>query len=48
MGLIRCPKSYVLFVDMPPEIKMGFIAEENEVENSRVVFNSFRNALGEF
>ena len=47
MGLIRCIKVQVLFVDMSTEMKMGFIAEENEVEDSRVVFNSFRDALAE-
>ena len=48
MGLIRCPKLHILFVDMFTEMKMSFTAEENEVENSGVVFNSFRNALTEF
>ena len=48
MGLIRCPKLHILFVDMFTEMKMSFTNEENEVENSGVVFNSFRNALTEF
>lgn len=45
MGLIWCPESHVLFVYMSTQMKMGLILEENEVEKSRVVFKSFRNAL---
>ena len=48
MKLIGCPESHILFVGMSTQMKMGLIAEENEAENSWVVFDSFRNALTKF
>ena len=46
MGLSKCPKSHVLFADMSTETKMGFIAKENEVENSQGCFQFFQKSFG--
>ena len=48
MRLFRCPKPHVLLADMPPQIKMGFVTEQNQAKITQVVLISFTDGLTKF
>ena len=39
MRLLRCPKSHVLLVDMPTQMKMGFVTKQNQTKISPGLFS---------
>ena len=45
MRLFRCPKPHVLLVDMPPQIKMGFVTKQNQAKITWFVLISFTDGL---
>ena len=48
MRLLRCPKSHVLLVDMPTQMKMGFVTKQNQTKITWVVLNLFTDGLTKF
>ena len=48
MRLLRCPKPHVLLVDMPTQMKMGFVTKQNQAKITWVVLISFTDGLTKF
>ena len=48
MRQLRCPKPRVLLVDMPNQMKMGFVTKQNQAKITWVVLNSFTDGLTKF
>ena len=48
MRLLRCSKPHVLLVDMPTQVKMGFIIRQNQAKITWVIPSSFTDGLTNF